>query len=238
MPGTDTAVLLATETVRRILCDCDLTTVITRRLSLLDPDACEKSFAKLLLEAALEVLYVGRDERTVTPRVRRALGARDRHCVFPGCRAHVRRCNAHHVIEWEHGGRTDLDNLVLLCVRHHHAVHEGGWTITRAVGIAPGGTGCWKFTPPERRHRPGPPGRTTRHRPVARAQCCRGVLSRRAVAACCRADVPRLVPGLTKHARERPDRGALHRIPDCRTGSIALVHIRAARQAAQGTTSS
>jgi hypothetical protein len=154
MPGTDTPVLLANESVRRILCDCDLTTVVTRPLTLIRRGSCERSFADLLREAAREVLYVGRAERTVPPRVRRALEARDRHCVFPGCRAHVRRCNAHHVLEWEHGGSTDLDNLVLLCVRHHHAVHEGGWTITRTAGIPPGGTGAWKFTPPERRHRP------------------------------------------------------------------------------------
>jgi hypothetical protein len=154
MPGTDTPVLLANETVRRILCDCDLTTVITRPLTPADPEGCDKPLADLLQDAAREVLWVGRTERVVPPRLRRALEARDRHCAFPGCRAHVRRCNAHHVHEWEHGGCTDLDNLVLLCVRHHHAVHEGGWRVTRAPGIPPGGTGAWELTPPERRHRP------------------------------------------------------------------------------------
>jgi hypothetical protein len=154
MPGTDTPVLLANETVRRILCDSDLTTVITRPLAPAGPDGCERPLADLLLEASREVLYVGRTERVVPPRLRRALEARDRHCVVPGCRASVRRCNAHHVHEWEHGGGTDLDNTVLLCVRHHHAVHEGGWTITRAAGIPPGGTRAWEFSPPERRHRP------------------------------------------------------------------------------------
>jgi hypothetical protein len=39
-------------------------------------------------------------------------------------------------------------------VRHHHAVHEGGWTITRNAGIPPGGTGAWEFTPPARPVRP------------------------------------------------------------------------------------
>jgi hypothetical protein len=154
MTGTDTPVLLANETVRRILCDCDLTTVLTRPMTFADPESCERPLADLLLEASREVLYVGRTERVVPPRLRRALEARDRHCVFPGCRASVRRCNAHHVHEWEHGGTTDIDNLALLCVRHHHAVHEGGWRITRAIGIPPGGSGYWDVTPPERRHRP------------------------------------------------------------------------------------
>ncbi len=37
----------------------------------------------------------------------------------------------HHVVPWEHGGPTDLDNLLPLCEReHHHLVHEGHWTLT------------------------------------------------------------------------------------------------------------
>jgi hypothetical protein len=163
MPGSDLPVLVPNATVERIRCDADLTTVITRPLATVDHDAatagvqgvrCRQPLGDLLLEASREVLYVGRAQRVVPPRLRRALEARDRHCAFPGCRASVRRCHAHHVREWEHGGCTDLDNMLLLCIRHHHAVHEGGWTITRAAGIPPGGTGCWEFTPPARRRRP------------------------------------------------------------------------------------
>ena len=154
MPGSDHAVLIPNESVRRILCDCDLTTVFVRPLTLAALDEGRKPLADLLLEASREVLYVGRAERVVPPRLRRALEVRDRHCQFPGCRVHVRRCNAHHVTEWENGGSTGIDNTVLLCVRHHHAVHEGGWFVTRATDIPPGGSGCWVFTPPERRHRP------------------------------------------------------------------------------------
>jgi hypothetical protein len=32
---------------------------------------------------------------------------------------------------WLDGGLIDLDELVLLCRRHHRAVHEGGWRIDR-----------------------------------------------------------------------------------------------------------
>jgi hypothetical protein len=154
MPGSDDPVPVANETVRRILCDADLTTVITSPLTPATPGGGAQPLASLLLDASREVLYVGRTERVVPPRLRRALEARDRHCQFPGCRAHVRRCHAHHVREWENGGATDLDNTVLLCVRHHHAVHEGGWTISRTAGIPPGGTGAWTFAPPARRHQP------------------------------------------------------------------------------------
>ena len=73
------------------------------------------------------VLDVGRKTRTIPPAIRRALGARDRRCRFPGCDS--RRCDAHHVRHWADGGATRLDNLVLLCRRHHRAVHEEGFGV-------------------------------------------------------------------------------------------------------------
>ena len=68
------------------------------------------------------VLDVGRRTRTVSPALRRALAARDGQCRFPGCPA--RRCDAHHIRHWADGGETALSNLMLLCRRHHRAVHE------------------------------------------------------------------------------------------------------------------
>jgi hypothetical protein len=75
------------------------------------------------------VLNVGRKTRTVPPSIRRALEARDRGCRFPGCTS--RRCDAHHVEHWIDGGPTSIANLVLLCRRHHRAVHEGGVELSR-----------------------------------------------------------------------------------------------------------
>ena len=85
------------------------------------------------------ILDVGRKTRTIPPALRRALQARDRQCRFPGC--HARRCDAHHVRHWADGGATRLDNLVLLCRRHHRAVHEEGFT----VRLDPAGDAefCW-----------------------------------------------------------------------------------------------
>jgi len=79
------------------------------------------------------VLDVGRKTRTVPTAIRRAIAARDAGCRFPGCRA--RRCDAHHITHWADGGATSLDNLLLLCRRHHRLVHEGGYE----VALAPGG---------------------------------------------------------------------------------------------------
>jgi 5-methylcytosine-specific restriction endonuclease McrA len=99
------AVDVSAETSRRICCDAS---VVAMRH---DTDGA--------------VLGVGRKIRTIPPSIRRALQARDRSCRFPGCTA--RRCDAHHIDHWADGGATSLDNLVLLCRRHHRAVHEGGF---------------------------------------------------------------------------------------------------------------
>ena len=63
---------------------------------------------------------VGRRTRSIPPATRRALTTRDGCCQFPGCER-SRRVDAHHIVHWAHGGRTDLDNLVLChvgCNRH------------------------------------------------------------------------------------------------------------------------
>ena len=74
---------------------------------------------------------VGRARRTVPARLRRALIARDRHCVWPGCEAPPSRCDAHHIWHWTHGGPTNLANLALLCHKHHHDLHTQHLTIER-----------------------------------------------------------------------------------------------------------
>ncbi|MBB2989297.1 hypothetical protein FHR72_000754, partial [Mycolicibacterium iranicum] len=71
----------------------------------------------------------GRETRTISRRLRRALEHRDRCCVVPGCGA-TRGLHAHHLVHWEDGGPTELDNLVLVCPYHHRAHHRGLITLT------------------------------------------------------------------------------------------------------------
>ena len=70
-------------------------------------------------------LDVGRRTRKIPPALKRALILRDGgRCRFPGCSTHV-FVDAHHLKHWADGGATCLDNLILLCNRHHTWTHEG-----------------------------------------------------------------------------------------------------------------
>jgi hypothetical protein len=53
----------------------------------------------------------------------RALRKRSGHCQYPGCTT-TRELEAHHLIAVEHGGATELDNLILLCPHHHKLLHD------------------------------------------------------------------------------------------------------------------
>jgi hypothetical protein len=94
--------------VERLLCDCSVARVVT------GPDALP--------------LDIGRASRSVPAGVRRALSVRDGGCRHPGCDRPPGWCDAHHVVPWTTGGPTALQNLVLLCDRHHQVVHQPGWT--------------------------------------------------------------------------------------------------------------
>jgi len=77
-------------------------------------------------------LDVGREERLFTPKQRLALAVRDGGCMWPGCDRPASMCEAHHVVPWSQGGRTDIDDGILLCRFHHLWLHFHGWAIERA----------------------------------------------------------------------------------------------------------
>ncbi len=89
--------------------------------------ACDAETVEVKRGRDGSVLDVGRRQRTVGWRLRKALDVRDGGCRFPGCGS--RYTQAHHAIPWSEGGETKLDNLILLCRFHHRAVHEGGWRV-------------------------------------------------------------------------------------------------------------
>ncbi len=101
---------LPIESVKRLCCDGDAVVIVENEEG--------------------EPLSIGRKTRTVPTAIKSALRARDRGCRFPGCH-HARFVDAHHIKHWSAGGETCLDNLMLLCSRHHRMVHEGSFGIER-----------------------------------------------------------------------------------------------------------
>ena len=90
--------------------------------------ACDGGVVVAAVDEQGAVLDIGRKTRVIPTAIRRALWIRDQGCRFPGCSNH-RFLHGHHVRHWFHGGRTAIDNLVLLCSFHHQLVHEGGFSI-------------------------------------------------------------------------------------------------------------
>jgi Domain of unknown function (DUF222) len=104
--------------------EADLPLPTVRRLS------CDGTMVPIVKNDDGTPLNVGRKTRTVPTSIRRALAARDRTCVFPGCH-HERFLDIHHVQHWADGGETSLSNTLRLCTTHHKLVHEGGFKIVR-----------------------------------------------------------------------------------------------------------
>jgi hypothetical protein len=103
--------------------------------AMLDPGTvgallCDAGVHRFVTSGASVVLDAGRATRTVSPPLFIALAIRDGGCRFPGCDQPVARCEAHHVVAWQHGGATDQSNLLLLCWRHHHDfAHHPRWQL-------------------------------------------------------------------------------------------------------------
>ncbi len=97
--------------IHRILCDCNITRIVTAGQS--------------------EVLDVGRKTRNIPVALGKAIKRRDRKCRMPGCNVHAQFTEVHHRIHWAKGGTTDLLNCFLLCYRHHRMVHSKHqpWTV-------------------------------------------------------------------------------------------------------------
>ncbi|TAM93516.1 MAG: HNH endonuclease [Jatrophihabitans sp.] len=94
----------------------------------------EAEIIPVVLDDAGGVMAYGRSRRLASPAQRRALAARDRGCVRPGCTVPAEWCEVHHATAWQDGGATDLDNLALACGQHHRDLDRGA-TITMIAGV-------------------------------------------------------------------------------------------------------
>lgn len=89
--------------------------------------ACDAERSTVVCDRDGVMLHYGRRTRIIPTGLRHAVLTRDQHCRYPGCDRPASWCDVHHVHHWAHGGPTDLANLVLVCGRHHHLLHQPGW---------------------------------------------------------------------------------------------------------------
>ena len=89
--------------------------------------ACDAQVLPAIFRGGSQPLDLGWARRTANGAQRAVLVARDRACV--GCGAKAAWCQAHHIVHWADGGPTNVDNMVLLCSRCHHKVHDNDWQI-------------------------------------------------------------------------------------------------------------
>jgi Domain of unknown function (DUF222) len=91
--------------------------------------ACDAGIFPMVLSGSSLVLDIGRASRQWPAGTRRAIVARDRGCVFPGCNRPPSLTRVHHRHHWGAGGPTTVDNGALLCEHHHRVVHRHGWAV-------------------------------------------------------------------------------------------------------------
>ncbi|MGC5077971.1 DUF222 domain-containing protein [Agrococcus sp. DT81.2] len=134
--------LIPIETIERLVCDAKLQHVV--------------------VNSCFHTLALGRTERLFNRAIRRALAARDKGCRVPGCGMPVAWCEAHHIVPWQLGGPTDVDNGILVCSYHHHEIHAGRLRVEKA-GPEPGN---WRIVA---ELRPADPYARSRRKPAERS---------------------------------------------------------------------
>ena len=99
--------------------------------AVLERIACDAHLTGILFSEG-KPLHHGATVRTATKEQWRALIARDGGCI--GCGAEPARCQAHHIVPYAQSRRTDIGNLVLVCWRCHHNIHDHNWRVTHRNG--------------------------------------------------------------------------------------------------------
>jgi hypothetical protein len=96
-----------------------------------DRQICDRGALPIQFDHAGQVVNLGRTQRRFTSRQKTALAARDGGCRFPDCSRPPSWTEAHHINHWQHGGRSDVADGVLLCRHHHLLLHDNGWQVVR-----------------------------------------------------------------------------------------------------------
>jgi len=122
---------------------------------------CDCTVHPLLVDADNNPLELGTDVRFADDKIRRAATVRDGGgCDFPGCDRPATRF--HHVVLYQNGGPTDLDNIAGLCPSHHGITHRTGWAMHTTTDhwfwwTTPSGHSFWSQRHGKQRAGPAPP---------------------------------------------------------------------------------
>lgn len=104
---------------------------------------CTGAVQRVLLDEG-RVVAITTTDRVFTVHQRRAIVARDKECLIPGCHVPASWCEIHHVVEHARGGPTSTDNGVPLCWWHHRSLGSSGWEIRMDEGLPQvRGPGWW-----------------------------------------------------------------------------------------------
>ena len=94
----------------------------------LSPDT---ELAGMIFNRAGRPLWLGRNQRLGNAAQRLAVAVRDGGCFQ--CGAPMHRCELHHIQEWHRDrGRTDIQNLVAVCRRHHRWLETNNLVVRRS----------------------------------------------------------------------------------------------------------
>ena len=91
--------------------------------------ACDAAVTPIFLDSESNQPRAGQTSRSISGSQRKALVFRDKGCRFPGCDRPADWTDVHHLKHWADGGKHVMDNMILLCRRHHRMVHEEGWQL-------------------------------------------------------------------------------------------------------------
>lgn len=104
--------------------------------------ACDGGIVPIIFDDNGAVLNLGRKKRFHSARQRVAVAARDGGCTITGCDRPPSWTEVHHIVPWSEGGKTSVDDAVLLCRHHHLLIHNNGWSVRRL------GHEYWLHPPP------------------------------------------------------------------------------------------
>ncbi len=108
----------------------------------------------MFTDSAGQPLWLGRTQRRASAAQFIGLAVRDGGCVR--CGASPQRCEAHHLVPWTAPakGRTDIDQLALLCGPCHRELHQQNLTLYSQLG--PSGKVVWHTRPATPNETPPP----------------------------------------------------------------------------------